>query len=129
MKSQIILQNRGFLTAEIMLAFSLMTIFTISTFTLMSSVGELKVWSLNELERLESEPSIITYSDYILDFGRNSCSVKIDFDEDKINYFPEGSSIGVSNKSSDIEVRNGIIYLTADATSLSPQDFFIIYSI
>ncbi|HEY9583758.1 MAG TPA: hypothetical protein VJI66_02240 [Candidatus Paceibacterota bacterium] len=128
MKSQIILQNRGFLTTEIMLAFSLMTIFTISTFTLLFSTQELKMWSLNELERLESEPLVYAYSDYIEDFGRNSCLDKIDFDEDKIKYFPDGLSIGLSNKSSDIEVRNGIIYLTADATSLSPHDFFIIDS-
>lgn len=137
---------------EIMLAFSLMIFFTISTFTLTSSVQELKVWSLKELEKLKIavrsadefegstefeyygndtkqfliDPFVLNYSDYAEAWGRNSCYPRLKFDVDKAIYFPVGVNIGSGNTSTDIEARNGIVYLTADSTSSSQKDFFII---
>lgn len=150
MRLQIILQNKGFLTIEIMLAFSLMTLFTISVFTLSSSMQKLKIWSLEELYRLQNvlenidtlsstsskygnntdlfytDPLTISHSDYVTAWGRDSCFPRLVFDEDNAEYFPRGISIGSSNRSSDIEVRNSIIYLSADSSSFSSYDLFII---
>ena len=156
MKSQIICQNSkrrlgGFLTVEIMLAFSLMTIFIISTFTLTSSMMALKVWSVNELDRLEksahdfnagiyevqadygNDTKIVSNSlfdmaksDFVESVGRNSCNPRIYFDKDKVLYFNAGINTGSSNPSTDLEVRNGTIYLTTDSNTLSAPDLYIL---
>ena len=155
MKLQIIFQNsfykKGFLTAEIMLAFSLFILFTISTFTLLASMQRLKTLSLKELDKMKDfvykmdnsiDLAIVQYgndsqvlsnylftlskSDYVESWGRNSCNSRINFDQNKIKYFPNGIDMGISNASTDIEVRNGIVYLTADSATLSKPDFFII---
>ena len=157
MRSSLI--NKGFLTMEIMLAFSLMILFTISTFTLSSSMQKLKQWSLVELDKLKLsvkkmdelvknrfadisryeviaygndtkriyiDPLIINHSDYETAWGRDSCDPRLDFNENNIKYFKYGIDIGTGNASTDIEVRNGIIYLVADSSSSAQKDFFII---
>ncbi len=137
---------------EIMLAFSLMILFTISTFTLTSSAQELKAWSLKELEKLKIavrnadgfegsmefeyygndtkqfsiDPFTLIRSDYVEAWGRNSCYPRLKFDEDRTIYSPAGVNIRSGNASTDVEARNGIVYLIADSTSSSQKDFFII---
>lgn len=160
MKSQIIFQNRikntrklhgGFLTMEILLAFSIFTLFTVSTFVLSSSMQELKIWSIEELDRMKilsndiinninlkkvaygNDTSIFSNylfsmakSDYIESWGRNSCYQRFEFNKDKVQYFPQGTDLGISNPSTDIEVRNSIAYLSADSTTATRPDLFII---
>lgn len=144
---------------EVMLAFSLMTIFTITTFTFNASMQELHSWSLNALDNLKkniedidvlvnsgftnidnihvslfgndtkifSSGSIsLAHSDYKNAWGRDSCYPDIVLSESNPVYFSEGIDIGVSNISSDIEVRNGVVYLTADSALSSEHDLFII---
>ncbi|MDO8430747.1 MAG: hypothetical protein Q7S72_02055 [Candidatus Taylorbacteria bacterium] len=136
---------------EIMLAFSLFILFTLSTFILSRSMQELKIWSLKELDKMEklvfeidsgiglnkivygNDSSIlsndlyrISESDYVGAWGRNSCDVRIKFDQSKIDYSSTGIDMGLSNPSTDIEVRNSIVYLTADSATASRSDFFII---
>lgn len=156
MKSQIIFlkshrYSSGFLIMEIMLAFSLFILFSISTFYLLSSIQIMKEWSiktLNEMkERVElmdigiidstipygNDTNIIsnslflkTKSDYIESWGRNSCFPRIYFNKNNAKYFVGSLDIGSSNPSTDIEVRNDIVYLTANSNSSLPPDFFII---
>lgn len=150
MRSQIILQNstQGFLTMEVMLSFSLMILFMISTFTLYSSMQELKMWSVKALNQLKDNVTNIessnivsmygndtkissegylsvAHSDYENAWGRNSCEPRLFIDED-YEYFSGGVDIGTGNISTDLEVRNDIAYLVADSTASSQQDFFII---
>jgi hypothetical protein len=153
MKSQIIYRNRGFLTMEIMIAFSLLIFFTLSNFTLYSSMQKLKIWSLDELEKMErlvhdidtrinislkkygNDTTILSNelfqvldSDYTNSWGRDSCSARISFDPNHISYLKDGVDLGSGNPSTDIEVRNGIVYLTADSTTASRHDIFVIDS-
>lgn len=150
MRLQIVYQNRGFLTVEIMLAFSIFTLFTLSTFVLSSSVQRLKVWSVNELDKIaisthEIENKVdlditqygndtvimsnklfsVSQSDYIKSWGRNSCNQRVPFDPNQHEYFSQGIDIG-QNISTDLEVRNSIVYLTADSSVSSTPDFYII---
>lgn len=157
MRSQIIFQNRiskckgGFLIVEIILAFSLFIIFTISIFTLYSTMHKLKIWSLNELDKIKSlvidmdnkvnlvstmygnntyllnnELFRLSQSDYINSWGRDSCNPRLAFDKNKYKYFSGGIDIEISNFSTDIEVRNDIVYLTADSSISSKKDLYII---
>lgn len=144
---------------EIMLAFSLMILFTVSTFALSSSMHGLKIWSIHKLGELKErthladlmiantfqdtigyssvqygndtqqvfvEPFVLNHSNYEKAWGRSSCNSHLSFDEDAIEYYPEVIDIGAGNASTDIEVRNGIVYLAADSTSASAKDFIII---
>lgn len=144
-------ESRGFLTVEIMLAFSLFTLFTISTFTLSSSMQSLREWSIRELEKmkssvlsfdrgefdnssyygnetkiLENDMFRIAKSDYKKAWGRNSCNPRFEIDYEKLKYYPNGIDIGLSNPSTDLEVRNDIVYLTADSSISSSPDFLIL---
>ena len=142
-----------------MLAFSLMILFTVSTYVVVSSMRDLKAWSVDELNKLETsvrsvdemirdgfqnlsdiEKSaygndttqifvnhfMLDYSDFEEAWGRNSCAARFDFNPENINYFSDGVDIGAGNASTDLEVRNGIIYLSADASSGASHDFFIV---
>lgn len=164
MKLPIILRNdkgkigRGFLTVEIMIAFSIFTLFTISTFTLISSIQNMKIWSIKELIKLKNsvqimddfidnsvlssdlnvsmygndsfkigiEPFNIIHSDLINSWGRDTCFPRINFDQKKIQYFDKGIDLGIGNISTDLEVRNNIIYLTTDSATASKPDLYII---
>ncbi len=147
MKSQITLANKrtlqktninfigkedGFLTMEILLAFSIFTLFAISTFTLESSISHLRIWSLKELDSIaNADYADSSLSDYRESWGRNNCDIYLRFDNNSQSpvYFPEGIDIGGGNVSTDIEARNGIVYLTADATISAYADLFIINTI
>ena len=141
--------NLGFLTVEIIIAFSLFILFTISTFALDSSIRQLKTWSVNRLayikessEKLNistttlmygndstiisSGPFSITTSDFANAWGQSSCSPRITFDKNKTALYTSGISLGTGNKSTDVEVRNSIVYVTADSSTQSQSDFFII---
>lgn len=149
--------NKGFLTVEILMAFSLFVVFTISSFALDSSMKQMATWSSQRLERIKvsakkmdayinngikDDISITNYgndskkidsglfsiikSDYTNSWGQNSCSPRINFDANKIIYYPNIISIGANNRSTDIEVRNSIAYITADSAVQSSPDFFII---
>lgn len=144
---------------EVMLAFSLMILFTVSTYIAVSSLYDLNVWSVDMLEKLEIsvqeadgiitdgfqylagketssygndtiqvsvEPFVLNHSDFREAWGRNSCATRFDFDPNRISYFPGGVDIGVGNASTDLEVRNEIIYLSADSSASASHDFFII---
>jgi hypothetical protein len=167
MKLQIILVNRGyqsvpggFIMMEIILAFSLFSLFTISYFTLNSSMQSIKVWSINELDSLKSsvhkmdnlintnlidkisssthygnfsklfninDLSIIK-SDLVNSWGSTNCSSRIFFNPSKTYYHPDGIFLGSGNISTDMEIRNSIIYLVTDSSTQSQADFFIIDS-
>ena len=149
--SRVFKSNRGFLIVEIMLAFSLFILFTISMLTLYSSMHRLKIWSLKELDKmknlvmkidnkidlnstrygnntylLNNELFRISQSDYINSWGRDSCNPRLVFDKNKYKYFSNGIDIEISNSSTDIEVRNDIVYLTADSSISSKKDLYII---
>ncbi len=140
-----------------MLAFSIMILFVISSFTLESSIQELRGWSLEELEKLKTAvqdadrlikndfngfsgsgyfgnetrffliyPFSLVHSDFKEAWGRSSCYPRLEFDEDRASYFSDGVDIGTGNASTDIEARNGVAYLTADSTSSTAMDFFIV---
>ena len=159
----------GFLLPEIMISFSLMTVFLISAIILSSTMQGLRRQAVEHLERLDDttfladyfllnkvfasssisymkkqygndtyeidiEPVTLLISDYINAFGRDSCSPSLfsssstpsDFQD--ISLYSQGVDIGAGNMSTDIEVRNGIAYITADSSSSSASDFFIIDS-
>lgn len=158
MKSQTIFQNnirispsKGFVIVEIMIAFSVFIFFTVSTFSLVSSMNALRIWSIKELDRMEKLVSdfnngayenVIRYgndsfinsnalfslskSDYIKAWGRNTCDRNLNFDKEKIKYFDKGIDVASSNPSTDLEVRSGIVYLTTDSNTASYPDFYIV---
>ncbi len=122
--------NHGFLLLEIMFTFSIMTLFLISTLTLSRSMQILREKAKIDLERMKNDiPNLenqYKFSEYDKEMGRNNCFDKIDYDISKFNIYNQGIELGSSNISTDIEVRNGFIYLTADSASASLSDFFII---
>ncbi len=163
MKLQIIYQNRinskscksnnhgGFIMIEILLAFSLFTILTISTFTLSLSMQSLREWSIKELDKMKvmvrnmdsgvyektykygNDTQIfsnslftLSKSDYDNAWGRNTCHPRLSYNLEKIKYYTNGVDIGYSNPSTDLEARNGYVYLTTDSTISSSPDFYII---
>lgn len=134
-----------------MIAFSLMTLFIVSAVTLSTTSKRLREQAVERLKRLEVvtaeistfvptttrpygndtkevtvDPFTILYSTYQSGWGRDSCNPRIDFDPDKMVLFSQGVDLGVGNTSTDIEVRNGIAYLTADGSSASSPDLYII---
>ncbi len=143
------------MTVEIMIAFSLCVLFTVSIFSLVFSIQRLKEWSVVELGKVrESVRSAdrgvfassseafgndtvvfsndyfsLSNSDYKDAWGRTTCSPRfgdIEFDAESIEYFSQGIELGATNKSTDIEVRNGVVYLAADANSSLPHDIYIV---
>jgi hypothetical protein len=154
MKLQIILQNSGFITVEIMIALSLFILFTISSFSLNSSMQGIKTWSINELSLMQesaiildntindsnttgspygnnsivlrSGPFSLVKSHLSDSWGGSTCSPRINFDPSRISYYANGTSLGAGNIGTDIEARNSILYLTADSATQSLPDFFII---
>jgi len=155
MRLQITYQNSkwisGFMIVEVMLAFSIFTLFTISIMTLNSSMQRLKIWSINELEKMKllvvdfdsgvyasstpygnttkiysNDLFRLSRSDYIKGWGREFCYPILSFDEASLESYLNGINIGIGNNSTDIEVRNDFIYLSADSSTASMPDLFII---
>ncbi len=156
MKLQIILINRkshGFLIIESIIVISLFTIFIISTFYLKSSINSLRLWSINELNNLKNtitasdllinsneikgayygnyskitELYPFTFSKYDLlnSWGIPICDPEIDY-INNITLNNSNLDIGIDTKSTGIEVRNSIIYLSADSSISTLSDLFII---
>ncbi len=156
---------------EIMIAFSLMTIFLISALTLSFTMQKLRKQSVDHLLRLESaisnlpsfpssstssasasstlyvetpygndtreiflDPITLLSSDYDNGWGRDACNPRFSFDPNKISdgissttsLYAQGVDLGIGNVSTDLKVRNGIAYLTADGSTASSPDFYII---
>lgn len=150
MRLPTILQNnrKGFLVYEVMIAFSLMTLFIISTIALKATMQELRLFSVKRLENLKSAisgiasssqslygndtketkigPLTILSSDYYSAWGRDSCKARFSFDNDKVQLYSEGVDLGLGNYSTQLEARHGFVYLTADSSTGSAHDFYII---
>jgi len=155
MRLQIIYRNRikdsGFMMVEVMLAFSIFTIFTISIFTLNSSMQRLKIWSVNELQKMKilvadfdngvyasstlygnntkiysNDLFRISKSDYGKAWGREVCYPRLSFDQINFDSYLNGINTGLGNVSTDIEVRNDIVYLSTDSSTASSPDFYVI---
>jgi len=165
--------DRGFLIAEMMISFSIMTLLLTSIFTLSSSIKSLKELANRKLENIEYASSILSnisslftsststafsttlygndtkafyveplkklISDYENAWGREDCNSRFfisdsSFNSENINeniiLYEQGIDTtlgtGISNPSTDIEVRNKIGYLVTDSASASLADFFII---
>ena len=154
MKSRIISaqnKNSGFLLPEMIIAFSLLTLFLTSTITLYFSIHYLREDGIRHLDRLKqaisniaslSEVTYIPYgndsvrissesltllrSDYANALGRDSCDIVFNLDLNNANLITGGLYLGSGNISTDIEVRNSIVYMTADSSISSAPDFYII---
>lgn len=151
MKSQITSRINGFLLSEMMLAFSLMTLFLTSALILRTTMEELQEVGVEKLERLEwvathiasttlftrkaygndteemfLEPITILNSDYISAWGRETCDPKFLVATADTIIMSRAIDLGIGNASTDIEVRNGIAYITADSSSTSLPDVYIV---
>lgn len=82
----------------------------------------------NDTRDILFEPLNRLTSDYSTAWGKDSCRARVNVDFSKFLLYSSGinTGIGVENPSTDIEVRNGIAYLTADSPTSSAHDFFII---
>jgi hypothetical protein len=110
----------------------------------------LKTWSINQLEKMErlvkeadsgtnlvksrlgndsyiysNEIFSFTQSDYTKSFGRSSCDPRLTF-KGKVTKYLNGIDIGLGNYSTDIEVRNDVVYLSADSSTASMHDLYIV---
>lgn len=149
-------KNSGFLMIEMIIAISLFTLFMISIYSYSMSINSLKIWSINELEILKNSvklsddiinnllfngirygndskiisinPFTFVKSNLIDSWGGLTCNPRIKFDQSKIVYYPNGLFLGNGNNSTDIDVRNSIVYLSTNSSTQSQPDFFIIDS-
>jgi hypothetical protein len=151
MKSQTISHTRGFLISEIMLAFSILTLLLTSAVVLSVTTDELKKSAEQKLENLEStysdisndrnfseslygndttqkyfEPITETNSDYGNAWGRETCSPRLPFSASRVSLRSQFVNLGAANASTDLEVRHGIAYVSADSSAASLPDFYII---
>lgn len=142
------------------LAFSLMTLFLVSTMVLSSTMQKLHdtarehLISLrfstksadhfistgylfstttfiekqygNDTREIYIEPLTILSSDFQNAWGRDNCDPRISFDISKIKTYFQGVDLGVGNISTDIEVRNGFVYITADSSTALAPDLYIV---
>lgn len=139
---------------EIILVISLTSIFIISTFYLNSSIQSIKIWSIDKLASMENDVDqfddllssnnisgsyfgndsrIVRLNNFqsiksnlIDSWGESSCYPRIEFDSTNIVLDTTGVDIGYANRSTGMEVRNSIIYLSADSSTLSLPDIYII---
>lgn len=139
----------GFLLPEMMIAFSLMIFFLTSILILSITTRELRQYGIMKLEKLEqavtniayatssgkygndttetyAEPLILLNSDYANAWGRDSCNANITFNMIDPQIISQGIDLGSGNVSTDIEVRDKIVYLTADSAIASAPDFYVI---
>ncbi len=151
MKLPTISVTKGFLMSEIMVAFVLMTLLLTSAVVLSSSMNELRRLAVRKLERLEwvagnmasttlfthalygndtvekkLDPITITESDYITAWGRDTCDPRLVFSPEKVNLYSQKVNIGAGNASTDVEVRNGIAYISSDSATAALPDFYIL---
>lgn len=74
----------------------------------------------------EIYPLSIAVSDFDGGWGRENCDPRISFNSETAELFTQGVDLGSGNISTDIEVRNGFAYVTADSSTASAHDFYII---
>jgi len=134
MKSPTTSTVKGFLLPEIMIAFSLMTLFLVSSLALSATSQGLREQALKKLERLptmlsDMASSSLLRQNYAEEWGRDNCSTRLTFDKDesfdRTSLYSKGTDLGSGNTSTDIEVRNGVAYVTADSGNTMLPDFFI----
>lgn len=146
--------RHGFVLVELILLISISSILIVSIQHLEISIRNMKSWSINRLSSLELE--VVDYdqalrdnnaggikygnysriiesetfktikSDFYNSWGDSSCYPRIDFDINKVKLNKKGINIGNGNISTDLEVRNSFIYLSADSSVQSMHDLFII---
>lgn len=151
MKSLTISVTKGFLLGEIMLAFSLMTLFITSAIVLSATMEHLHAEGVEQLENVEYasmslasstlrtsrpygndtieyflDPLTNLQSDYHTSWGRETCDPRLTFDIEKVEIFSNGIDLGSGNISTDIEVRHGIAYLSADSSTAGAGDIYIV---
>ncbi len=151
MKSQIISKTRGFLIGEIMIAFSLMPLFLTSAIVLSAASSRLHEYAVHKLAELsqiganissttliharqygnDTEESVLdpinfTSSNYETGWGRDTCDPRLAIDLTKYALYKSTFDFGSGNNSTDLEVRNSIIYITTDSTLSSAPDLFIL---
>ncbi len=136
---------------EVLLAFSIFVIFTTTIFSLKFSMQRLKIWSINELDKMKTlvsdfdsnsyasstaygnntivysnELFRISKSNYVDAWGRDTCYQRLVLDNSKITEYSFGLNIGSGNYSTDLEARNGMVYMTSDSSGASAHDFYVI---
>jgi hypothetical protein len=150
MKLRITLHTKGFLIAEIMIAFSLLTLFSISTITLLTSTTALREFSFKKLERLSFvtmnissstlfsksnygndsrvshlDPLTLVDSDFANAWGRETCDPRDLLDTTKTLHIYQNSQLDLGNSGTDLEVRNRIVYLATDSSIAGLPDLYI----
>lgn len=151
MKSQAVSLTNGFLIPEIMIAFVLMTLFIISLTSLIITKNQMKITADKILDRLTYvsgnvsstalytnrlygndtaekylEPITILNSDYNQAWGRETCDPELTITPTTTQLYTHVIDLGNGNTSTDIEARDGFVYLTADSPTTSLPDFYII---
>ncbi len=106
---------------EMMLAFSLMTLFLTSSLALSESMRQLRTQGVRELEDLDKQlPTLSSMkSDYASEWGRDSCSSSFAFNSESIFHNSPVSG-------TDMEVRDGVAYITSDSNVQNLPDFYIV---
>lgn len=146
--------SRGFLIIEVMLAFSLIVLFALALTSLSLSMLSLHSQAESELQKIKAtasdietssttkislygtytkslflDPIKILHSNYGDSWGRDNCFPRISMNLNQGNvaqaFHTSGISLAGGNVSTDIEARNGIVYLTADSSVSSASDFYI----
>lgn len=144
----------GFLIVESIMVISLFSIFIISALYFKISIDKIKFWSINELPDIEDKIKILdqfikndnykgeyfgnytklvklfpfefTKSDLLNSWGSSSCYPRIKYDNSNLSINNIGIDIGLGNKSTNIEIRNSYVYLSADSSITSLPDLYII---
>ncbi len=82
----------------------------------------------NDTRQFEIGPLTILSSDTQVGWGRDSCNPRIAFNEQQqnIHLYSQGVDLGSGNVSTDLEARNGFVYLTADSATASDPDIYIV---
>lgn len=127
MNSRTISAPKGFLLVEIMIALSVFVLFMISTLELLKTMEILRsstIKNLGELKMFYKDYKDV-FTNYEEEWGKDNCYHNLSFNENNIRLYDIGVNIG-DNISTDIEVRNDFVYLTADSSISSMPDFFII---
>ncbi len=110
-----------------MIAFSLMILFLTSTIVLSTTARSLREEGVRRIENAKQLVlQIATSSDYLSTWGRDSCDTRLELSLASTSLHIEGFNLGTGNTSTDMEVRNKIVYLAADGTIASSPDLYII---
>lgn len=83
----------------------------------------------NDTEQFEIGDITVLNSDFDNGWGRDSCNPRLSYDANMffdMSLFNEGIDIGVGNTSTDLEARNGFVYLSTDSSSISDKDLYIV---